>query len=159
LGDEILSLESENILSNLQDGPFDKFVKDFCGSNKRIVGSVIDGKTNGPYKVFGEDGRLLDKGYFKNGLKHGKVESFWKDGSISAITNYDEGIQSGEFKSYYLSGKLRQLGENSDSRSKGTHWCETFTEEGILLSRSENQKIVYEHPQRFDIDPGAPYEL
>lgn len=162
---EILTSESEKFLNQLPEGPYDEIVD--CGimskTEIREKGTIVNGKRNGPFSRYKEDGSLLEKGNYKDGEQHGTITSFWKDGSISRIENYTNGYESGEFISYYVSGKVRQKGTwGSTDHLKGTkvgHWCELYTEDGILLSRTEEGEETFRHENEEELDTGAPYEI
>ena len=87
--------------------------------------------------------------------KNGTVTTYWKNGKVRHIESWKNGVEVGEFYSYYPSGKIRQKGEWT---GKNGHWCECFTEDGILLYRMENGKEVFEHENIEELDTGAPYE-
>lgn len=72
------------------------------------IGHWKDGKQNGLFQMYTEDGILIDSGTFKNGERDGLTEQFYNDtGKLRVSANYKNGVLDGEFKVYYPNGNLQ----------------------------------------------------
>ena len=72
------------------------------------IGHWKDGKQNGLFQMYTEDGILIDSGTFKDGERDGLTEQFYNDtGKLRVSANYKNGVLEGEFKAYYPNGNLQ----------------------------------------------------
>jgi antitoxin component YwqK of YwqJK toxin-antitoxin module len=55
----------------------------------------MDGKENGPFEIYHENGRLKRKGYFKEGRLSGEFESYDQEGRLVNKTTYKNGQEIG----------------------------------------------------------------
>jgi len=66
----------------------------------------VNGKYDGLYEEFYDNGKVYFKSYYRNGNLHGKHEKFNDKGTLIFETSYINGVQEGETKSYYGNGNL-----------------------------------------------------
>ena len=64
-------------------------------------GQLLDGK----YEVFNRK-KLIEKGHFKNGLKHKIWRKWFENGNIKSISEWKNGLKNGTTYSYDETGKI-----------------------------------------------------
>ena len=76
--------------------------------NIKEIGHWKDGKQNGLFQLYTEEGILVDNAKFKEGERDGLTEQFYSDtGKLRVSGNYKNGVLDGEFKAYYPNGNLQ----------------------------------------------------
>lgn len=106
-------------------------------NNIKEIGHWKDGKQNGLFQMYTEDGILIDSGIFKNGERDGLTEQFYNDtGKLRVSANYKNGVLDGKFKAYYpngnlqgevtykngeMNGEYREYNENKNIRLSGNY--------------------------------------
>ena len=58
-------------------------------------GKIKDGKMDGPWVWFWDDGQLGSKGTFKDGKRDGPWVDYWDNGQLSWKGNYKDGNDNG----------------------------------------------------------------
>lgn len=72
------------------------------------LGHWKEGKQNGLFQLYTEDGILIESANFKNGERDGLTEQYFSStGKLRVSANYKEGILEGEYKVYYPDGTLQ----------------------------------------------------
>ena len=95
-----------------------------------------EGKMNGPYETYYENGQLNEKLTFKEGVLNGPYESYYENGQLNEKTNYKERELNGPYESYYENGQLRDKTTYKEGRKNGP--SESYYENGQL-----NEKTNY----------------
>ena len=91
-----------------KNGELDGLNVVYYKNNIKEIGHWKDGKQNGLFQMYTEDGILIDSGTFKNGERDGLTEQFYNDtGKLRVSANYKNGVLDGEFKAYYPNGNLQ----------------------------------------------------
>ena len=54
---------------------------------------MIDGKLDGLWESYHENGQLKRKGNYEDGKKDGLFEYFYTDGSLEKIENWKDGVK------------------------------------------------------------------
>jgi antitoxin component YwqK of YwqJK toxin-antitoxin module len=67
----------------------------------------VDGKKQGEYKVWWENGNLKLQAHFKDDEFDGLMQTWDKDGSILRQANYVAGHEEGTQKVWYVNGKIK----------------------------------------------------
>lgn len=71
------------------------------------IGHWKDGKQNGNFKLYTEEGVLVDNTNFKDGERDGVTEQYYNDnGNLRLKTNFKNGVIEGEYIVYYPNGKI-----------------------------------------------------
>ena len=71
------------------------------------IGHWKDGKQNGNFKLYTEEGVLVDNTNFKDGEKDGVTEQYYSDnGNLRLKINFKNGVIEGEYIAYYPNGKI-----------------------------------------------------
>lgn len=105
--------------------------------NIKEIGHWKDGKQNGLFQLYTEEGILVDDANFKEGERDGLTEQFYNDtGKLRVSANYKNGVLDGEFKAYYpngnlqgevtykngeMNGEYREYNENKNIRLSGSY--------------------------------------
>ena len=91
-----------------KNGELDGLNVVYYKNNIKEIGHWKDGKQNGLFEMYTEDGILIDSGTFKNGERDGVTKQFYNDtGKLRVSANYKNGVLEGEFKAYYPNGNLQ----------------------------------------------------
>lgn len=91
-----------------KNGELDGLNVVYYKNNIKEIGHWKDGKQNGLFQMYTEDGILIDSGTFKDGERDGLTEQFYNDtGKLRVSANYKNGVLDGEFKAYYPNGNLQ----------------------------------------------------
>ena len=64
---------------------------------KRMTGSLRDGKWDGPFESYHENGQLRRKGTYKDGVEDGPVEEYYDSGQLYEKGAYKDGEKCGEW--------------------------------------------------------------
>ena len=67
-----------------------------------------EGKLDGEYKSFYENGKLLEHCFYKGGKLNGEYKWFWANGKLEEHCFYKDGELDGEYKSFRDNGKLEE---------------------------------------------------
>ena len=73
-----------------------------------LRGSFIDGKREGYWVRYWDNGQLAYKGNFKNGLEEGTWVGYWNNGQLSYKGSYKNGNREGDWKDYNKDGTVNQ---------------------------------------------------
>ena len=64
---------------------------------KRMTGSLRDGKWDGPFESYHENGQLRRRGTYKDGVEDGPVEEYYDNGQLYEKGSYKDGKPCGEW--------------------------------------------------------------
>jgi len=70
---------------------------------------IFNGKKEGKYKLFNEDGQLSEIYYFKNGIKEGEFKSYYENKKILRSFNFINDKIKGEYRKYHENGQLLEI--------------------------------------------------
>ena len=139
-----------------KNGELDGLNVTYYKNNIKEIGHWKDGKQNGLFQMYTEDGILIDSGIFKDGERDGLTEQFYNDtGKLRVSANYKNGALEGEYKAYYPNGNIWTKQEFKNNDLNGVY--EVYYEDGNpqLKAKIKNGEIIEE--QRFNRD-GTPYK-
>lgn len=83
--------------------------------NKRIAGSYKNNKREGEWTYWFENGNVWSKGYFMDGLSHGKFDIYKDDGSRYLQSSYKKGIPHGCWTFFDKNLKKKEVYFENDS--------------------------------------------
>ena len=89
---------------------YEKFSdKPFTGKviGNLIKGKIKDGKPEGEWLYYYENGQLRSKENYKDGKGDGELLRYYKNGQLTWKGNYKDGKEDGEWLEYYKSGQLK----------------------------------------------------
>jgi antitoxin component YwqK of YwqJK toxin-antitoxin module len=75
-------------------------------SQEKCVGEQKDGKKNGPWKCYYEDGKLQTEGAYLNDLKQGAWKLYHSNGKLAGEGSYEMDHEKGKWKFYDEAGQL-----------------------------------------------------
>jgi len=88
-------------------------------TNYITFSTYVDDILNGAYKVTSDEGRILEEGFYKNGVPEGTWKKYYSRGKIGAILNYKNGQLNGAFKTFHFKGGLKSIENFKDGISEG----------------------------------------
>lgn len=116
-----------------KDGELDGLNVIYYKNQIKEIGHWKEGKQNGLFQLYTEDGILIDNALFKNGERDGITEQFYSDtGKIRVSVNYKNGILDGEYREYYENEKIKFVGNYKENLQDG-EW-KFYLEKGNLQS-------------------------
>ena len=71
-------------------------------------GSFKDGKKDGPWVRYRDDGQLRDKGTFKDGKLHGPYVRYWTNGQLWEEGTYKDRKMDGHWVTYFEDGTVNE---------------------------------------------------
>lgn len=96
------------------------------------------GKREGEYVLYSTSGRVLERGFFENGQKHGKWMQWNESGVLTGDIKFLYGNKDGRWRLYDDKGTLRYLMFYQNGIKVGT-W-KMFDENG-LLAQEQTQTV------------------
>lgn len=87
----------------------------------------------GPFKVYYEDGKLLQEGHFEKGLLEDTVRTWYPDGTLKDITLFQNGVPNGLALAYNSEGTLIKSVPFAGGRISGE--LKEFFETGTIKIR------------------------
>ena len=111
----------------------------------REQGSFKNGKKEGAWIGYWEDGQLYYKGNYKNDEREGAWVGYFENGQLSFKENYKNGKEEGEYISYWGDGRLLTKGNFKNGKATGAwvgylkdgtvfkEWTGTF-KDGVKIS-------------------------
>jgi hypothetical protein len=74
--------------------------------NKRREGELVDGKEEGPWSFWSEEGWLVREATFVAGVRHGPFRRFHRNGEVETIGTYERGQMHGLWRWFDEDGRL-----------------------------------------------------
>ncbi len=78
----------------------------FDEDGRRLEGNKENGKKEGLWKKYFEDGKLLNESHYKHGKLDGTSKTYYENGELYGEDNYKNGIKNGICTRYSSTGKL-----------------------------------------------------
>ena len=89
-----------------------------------------DGKKDGPYETYYENGQLKQKGSLKDGAEYGPYEIHYENGQLKEKGSVKDGEEYGPYEVHYENGQLKDKGSYKGAKRDG-HW-ESYGEKGQM---------------------------
>ncbi len=89
------------------------------------------GILNGPMTSYYLDGNIRRRGVFVDGKLEGRWESWFQDGKKQYIVHYSNDTLNGEYFEWYKTGVMKQKGLYAQNKPIG-HWIE-YDEAGMVI--------------------------
>ena len=98
-------------------------------------GSFKNGKKDGSWVEYSDNGQLASKGEYKNGKEEGSWVEYSDNGKLASKGELKNGKEEGSWVYYHENGKLFSKGEYKNGKEEGS-WVE-YHENGKLSSKCE----------------------
>ena len=125
---------------------FKKYIRQQHDANDHLLFEcpVINGKKNGNFKQYYEDGTIAVEGVYVSDLMEGLIKEYYPSGRLKAEWCSLKDKMEGKSKSFFENGTLKDDGKYKDGRAHGIH--RYFREDGSLIMEAtfENGDIVGE---------------
>lgn len=97
--------------------------------NNRDTSSIMyfaDGKEDGEWKRWYDNGQLMENRFYRKGTKIGKLAQWWPDGKPKILYFFESGEYEGECKEWYADGKQAKIMHYIDGHESGSQkwWWE-----------------------------------
>jgi len=84
-----------------------KEIIDLCKAKHLREGNFKDGKRDGKWTIWYEDGLKLSEGNYKDGMKDGKWTSWYENGLKWTDSNYKDGKEDGKSTEWFANGQIK----------------------------------------------------
>ena len=105
--DEDGNLREEHYKNNVQEGLTRHYYGNTNEKKKREI-MFKNGKPNGPYKDYYENGVLMTDGFRSDGKYEGMCKTYDQEGRLRVEKSYKNGRQEGPAKLFYETGELEK---------------------------------------------------
>ena len=140
-----------------KDGELDGLNVVFSEGKLSEIGHWVDGKQNGLFESWNQEGILIDHGTFKDGERDGQTVQYYPDsGNLRVKAQYKAGKLNGMVEQYYPSGKLQFKHNFVDNQLHGT--ALDYYENGVLKSKVNFELGVQNGPYQTFSESGKPLE-
>ena len=112
---EVVGVQTGKFKNGKKDGPWEYYLDN---GQLRSVGSFKDGKEEGVWKLYG-NGQLQEKGNFKEGKKDGPWEYYFENGQLDMVGSFKDGKEEGLWKSYFENEQLYSEGHYKNGKGVG----------------------------------------
>ena len=93
-----------------------KEIIDLCKAKHLREGNYKDGKRDGKWTSWYEDGLKLSEGNYKDGMKDGKWTSWYENGLKWTDRNYKDGKEDGKSTEWYSNGQIKSEENYKDGK-------------------------------------------
>ena len=81
--------------------------------------TFLNGKAEGPYVSFHDNGQLSSKGNYLNGTREGTWVTYHTSGQLMIKETLKNGQKHGAWEYYFLNGQLREKGNYKNGKMEG----------------------------------------
>lgn len=131
-----LILENEVYLDRETMDPYSGPVREYFSGTEnslRRKGSLVDGRWNGSYELYYENGQIKFKNTYDEGVWDGLAEEYYRDGQLRRRENYKNNALDGLAEEYFEDGQLRRRENYQEDVLSGQ--IELYDETGQLLEK------------------------
>ena len=114
------------------------FTGEIDGGDDR--GSIKNGKREGSWETYHDNGQLRSKGDFKNGKKEGSWETYHDNGQLEGTGTYRNDRKEGAWKFYHDNGQLEGTGTYKNNKKEGA-W-KFFTPQGTTGNSASYERYM-----------------
>jgi antitoxin component YwqK of YwqJK toxin-antitoxin module len=73
----------------------------------------------GPFVLYRPDGSLMMRGEYRDGKQNGEWTMWYDNGQKASIDHYKDGVQDGEHIGWYTNGKISAIGQYRNGKREG----------------------------------------
>ena len=103
------------------------------GKIKRAYSVDENGKFDGPYERYHENGQLWEKCTCKDGKYDGPYERYYDNGQLGKKCTYKDGKEDGPYEEYHKNGQLKEKSTCKDGEIDGPY--ERYNDNGRLWEK------------------------
>ena len=92
----------------------------------KTIGSFKNGKEDGSWVYYHDNGQLDSKGDYKNGNGDGFWIGYYENGQLKSKGNWKNGKKDGSWFNYYQNGQLDSKGDYKNGKKEGS-WVSYYT--------------------------------
>jgi antitoxin component YwqK of YwqJK toxin-antitoxin module len=107
-----------------------------------------NGKLEGPYKIYHDNGQLSKSGTYKNGKLHGEAKEFHPNGKLKKQQTFADDLTEGEVAEYNDDGVLIEKVTYKGGKAHGT--AEYYDSDGVLFSTFLFEKNILKTARYFN---------
>ncbi len=122
-------------------------------------GSFKDGKKEGPWVGYHDNGQLWWKGDYKDGKKDGPWVYYHENGQLESKGDWKDGKIDGPWVGYWDNGQLRWKGEYKDGEKVSSYTVDRddlVVRDGLYYEESSDVPFTGEVVGYWDCLPSAP---
>ena len=82
------------------------FTGEVTGETQGLFGSFKDGKKDGPWVVYWDNGQLMSKGTYRDGKEDGPYVFYYDNGQLSTKGTFKDGKKDGPWVYYHDNGTV-----------------------------------------------------
>ncbi|MFO7526109.1 MAG: hypothetical protein R6W68_11725 [Ignavibacteriaceae bacterium] len=86
---------------------------------KKIEFDVVDGKKNGIFVIYNQNGNVETIGYIENEKNYGEWKYYYPNGVLESVGKFREDKPDSVWNWYYMTGTVKQTGEFSGGKKHG----------------------------------------
>ncbi len=122
---------------SIKDGPYEEF---WPSGSIKFRCMWVNGKREGVFQRFFENGGVEQTGEFHNDLIEGIVSAFYPDGTLKRKITSLYGKADGPSEEYYENGQLKEKGNYKEGSKEGI-WS-SYDKKGQLIKKEHNYKGI-----------------
>jgi antitoxin component YwqK of YwqJK toxin-antitoxin module len=117
---------------------------------KKIEYDVVDGRRNGIFVIYNENGNVETIGYMKDEKNYGEWKYYYPNGVLESIGIFKDDMADSVWNWYYMTGTVKQTGEFSEGKKNGEwKYYDDFGNHYLTMKYKNDEvkdSIVYEIP-------------
>lgn len=114
------------------------------GSTPRLKGNFVDGRPNGPYVRYSENGAVIEESAYNNKKQVGAFKTYYDDGTLKQEKTFNaEGKEEGPVTFYYETGQVQYEGTmvNGVPTGEATRYWEDGSVKEVLVYSSTGELL------------------
>lgn len=116
-------------------------ISEYNSGNPYILAEFREGKLEGTYKAYYQNGRKMGESNYRNGLKEGKSIAWHENGNKASETYFVNNMKSGKLEIYYFTGEKKTEAFFIDDKLDST--LTQWDMEGNITSVETYEKGVF----------------
>lgn len=117
---------------------------------KKIEYDVVNGRKNGIFVIYNENGNVETIGYMKDEMNYGEWKYYYPNGVLESIGIFKDDKADSTWNWYYMTGTVKQTGVFSDGKKNGEwKYYDDFGNHYLTMKYKNDEvkdSIAYEIP-------------
>jgi tetratricopeptide (TPR) repeat protein len=119
-----------------------RFIDYFLSGRKHSEGTAQNGRREGPYTMFYQNGQVIVERFYKNGLENGSEKEFYEDGALKQKGEFVNGLEEGTWEVYFPNGQLKQSSSFTAGKMEGVTTVYYSTGKVMAIEVIKNGKVT-----------------